>query len=268
MNELITNNLWKAKFKAFSIHLTISILLISCFLLVATQVWYPGVLFSLENVWQGLRILLPVDAILGPLLTLILFVPGKKGLVGDLITVATIQLLALIAGGYLIYSQRPEIMVFTADRFEIIPSSKFDRENFADEYFQGSKDEYPLIVYALPAQTPEEKNDFVLNGIQYQKMSERYRPLANYKDILINKSLVTSSLLVEDEISEKALAAFNNKYRDKEILLLPLDATTKSSAIIILDKNTLQNLGYLDLDPWKNSKTQAQVEAQAIEFQE
>ena len=45
--------------------------------------WFPGYLFELENVWQGLRILVPVDAILGPLLTLIIFVPGKKGLKGD-----------------------------------------------------------------------------------------------------------------------------------------------------------------------------------------
>jgi hypothetical protein len=262
MNDILINNLWKAKFKAFGIHLIVSIVLISCFMFVTTEVWYPGVLFSLENVWQGLQILLPVDAILGPLLTLILFVPGKKGLVGDLIIVATMQLLALLAGGYIIYSQRPEIMVFTADRFEIIPSSKFDRESFADKYFEDSTDDYPLVVYALPAQTPEEKNNFVLNSVQYQQMSERYRPLKNYKDILINKTLAPSSLLPEDEASAKVLAAFNKKHKDRDLLLLPLEATTGSSAIIILDKNTLQNLGYLNFDPWKNYKTQSQLEAQ------
>lgn len=267
MDGFLINDLWKAKFSAFFIHLIISVLLIGSFLLVVTEVWYPGILFSLENVWQGLQILLPVDATLGPLLTLILFVPGKKGLVGDLIIVASIQLLALLAGGYLIYLQRPEIMVFAADRFEIITLAKFDRENFADKYFEDSEADYPLIAYALPAQTPEEKNHFVLNSIQYQKMSERYRPLKNYKDILINKSLTPSSLLAEDEVSAKALAAFNKKYKDKELLLLPLDATTNSSVIIILDKNTLQNLGYLNIDPWKNYKTQIQTEIQTQENQ-
>jgi len=251
MNDLLRSKLWKAKFTAFSIHLLFSTLFIGCFMLVATQVWYPGILFSLEDVWQGLQILLPVDAILGPLLTLLLFVPGKKGLVGDLIIVAIMQILALITGGYIIYQQRPEIIVFAGDRFEIISSSKVDRENFAQQYFEHSDRSYPQLVYALPAETPEKKSDFVLNNVQYQKLSERYRPLKDYRDILVKKSLALSRLVPANEVSEQVMKTFRAKYKDQELLLLPLDATTNSSAIIILDKNTLKNLGYLNIDPWR-----------------
>jgi len=223
-------------------------------MLVVTQIWYPGLLFSLENVWQGLQILLPVDAILGPLLTLILFVPGKKGLVGDLMVVGTLQVLALVAGGYIIYQQRPEIMVFAGDRFEIIPASKFDRENFAAQYFKDSELSYPQLVYALPGQTPEEKSSFVFNNVQYQKMSERYRPLKEFQKVISEKNLNPSYLAPVNATSKQVLDSFNIKFKDQEVMLFRLTATTTEAAILILDKNTLENLGYLNIDPWKEYK--------------
>ncbi len=78
------NMLWRSKLYAFSIHLLFSATIIGIFMLIVTKFWFPDILFALENVWQGLQILIPTDAILGPVLTLVLFVPGKKGLVGDL----------------------------------------------------------------------------------------------------------------------------------------------------------------------------------------
>ena len=85
------NKVWQLKLVAFFIHLLFSALLIGCFMIIVTQVWFPDVLFRLENVWEGLQILIPVDAILGPVLTLILFVPGKKGLLSDLIIIVVIR---------------------------------------------------------------------------------------------------------------------------------------------------------------------------------
>jgi len=186
------NKLWRLKLAAFAIHLLFSAVIIGTFMFIVTQRWFPDILFELENVWEGLQILIPVDAILGPILTLILFVPGKKGLKGDLIMVAIFQILALFYGAFTIYSQRPEVMVFAADRFEIIPSSKFEHDKLAIAYFNLAERPYPFIVYSLPAQTAEEKNEFVLNNIQYQKMPDRYRPLTDYRDEVAKKALSLS----------------------------------------------------------------------------
>ena len=111
------SKLWKAKLAAFSVHIVFSATIIGIFMAFVTQIWFPGLLFKLEDVWEGLRILVPVDAILGPILTLILFVPGKKGLVGDLVIIALIQIAALIYGAYTIYDQRPEAIVFAGDQW-------------------------------------------------------------------------------------------------------------------------------------------------------
>jgi len=221
----------------------------------ATQLWYPDILFSVEDVWEGLQILIPVDAILGPVLTLILFVPGKKGLMGDLIIVAILQILALIYGGYTIYQQRPEIIVFAGDRFEIIPSSKFDRENFATAHFNEAIRPYPFIVYALPAQTRAEKNKFILNNVQYQNMSERYRPLSNYQDIIRTKALKLSKFIPENETSQQNITAFKVRFNTDETLLFALQGSTGISKILVLDSKNLQHLGYLDLNPWTEYKS-------------
>ncbi len=244
------SKLWRQKLIAFSIHLLFSVLIIGSFMLLVTQFWFPDILFKLENVWEGLQILIPVDAILGPVLTLVLFVPGKKGLVGDLIIVALLQILALVYGGWAIYGQRPEIMVFAGDRFEIIPSSKFDRESFAKEYFKTEDITYPFIVYALPAQTPEEKNDFVLGNVNYQRMSERYRPLIDFKSNISKRALPMSNFVPGNSKSTQALKNFKMQFNEEDIYIFILEGTTDNANLLILDRVNLQLLGYLDMDPW------------------
>jgi len=244
------NKLWRSKLTAFSIHLLFSATIIGIFMLIVTKLWFPDILFALENVWQGLQILIPVDAILGPILTLILFVPGKKGLVGDLILIALIQVLALVYGGYTIYNQRPEIIVFVGDRFEIIPSSKFDRENFQAHYFTDVEPAFPLILYSLPAQSEEEQSEFVLNNIQYQKMSERYRPLTDHQEVVRSKALQISKFIPEDEQSKANLEQFKAKHDIAKMLFFVLEGTTSEAKIIALDSSDLTIVGYLDLNPW------------------
>jgi len=250
------SKLWRLKLTAFAIHILFSALIIGIFMFFVTRIWFPDILFALENVWEGLQILIPVDAILGPILTLILFVPGKKGLLGDLIIIATIQVLALVYGGYTIYQQRPEVFVFAGDRFEIIVSSKFDRDNFAREHFNNTEIPYPFIVYALPAQTKEEKSSFVFNNIQYQKMTDRYRPLTEYKDKIRKKSLLLSGFIPATEQSKQELINFKSRFKEQEVLLFVLEGTTSYGKILVLDSNNLEHIGYLDLDPWTEYKPQ------------
>ncbi len=248
--------LWQLKFIAFTIHLLFSAVIIGIFMVLVTRLWFPDILFSLENVWEGLQILIPVDAILGPLLTLILFVPGKKGLVGDIIIIGILQILALVYGGYTIYNQRPEVFVFAGNRFEIIVSSKFDRNNFAREYFKDIKISYPLLTYALPGQTEKEHSSFVLNNTQYQKMSERYRPITGYKEIISKKSLSLSRFFPVTEKSKQELINFKSRFNEQEVLLFVLEGTTSNAKILVLDSNNLEHIGYLDLDPWTEYKPQ------------
>ena len=183
------NKLWRSKLKAFVAHLTFSAFLISVFMYIVMFHWFPGYLFNFENVWEGLRILVPVDAILGPLLTLIIFVPGKKGLKGDLAIILVLQISALIYGASTIYGSKPEVLAFVGDRFEIITQSSYQRSKVTPEVEPVFDKTNPALIYPLPGQTTEEQNEFVLDNVQYQTMAERYRPLSDYRDEVLTKAL-------------------------------------------------------------------------------
>ena len=213
--------------------------------------WFPDGLFELEDVWEGLRILIPVDAILGPLLTLVLYVPNKKGLKFDISMIAIFQIVALLYGGWTIHGQRPAVFVFAEDRFEVIPYSEFDQSKLPKEYYPTSITKYPFITYALSAQNNDERKDFIFNNIQYQKKPDRYRPLEHYIDILREHSLDINNFKPGTSESRTSLEAFTNTYKgNQDVLLFSLQGTTQESIVLALDIKEMSNVSYIAIDPW------------------
>ncbi|HEY9036804.1 MAG TPA: hypothetical protein VIM96_08860 [Pseudomonadales bacterium] len=240
--------LWKAKCKAFLSHALFSTTIVLVFFLVIHSFWYPGALFDLENVWEALEVLVPVDAVLGPVLTLYLWDPNKQGVKFDIAVVLILQVAALAYGGVTIYQQRPAALVFAADRFEVIPASQFDRTQLNNQYFDRQTIDEPLVAYALPAQNREENNAFVLNNVQYQKMPERYRPMREYAKQWQKRALRWDAIKPEGD----ALArwdAFKQHYHSGDTFLFPLEGTTGESIMVAVNAQG-DVLHYLALDPW------------------
>ena len=107
------------RYQAFAVHITIAAVVLTSTLGSLVFLFYPDFYFHAEGVWSATRIVIMVDLVLGPLLTLIVFKPGKKGLKFDLALIATVQISALIYGIYILYSERPAYLVFSIDRFEV-----------------------------------------------------------------------------------------------------------------------------------------------------
>jgi hypothetical protein len=59
--------------------------------------WYPEFFYTIDGGWEGMRIIIGVDLILGPLLTLVVFKAGKPGLKFDLSMIAIIHSVCLQA---------------------------------------------------------------------------------------------------------------------------------------------------------------------------
>ena len=115
----------RQKLIATSLHFLISVVAVGSLLLLTTSVWYPDFLFQTDGGWQGLRIVVLVDLVLGPLLTFVVYKRGKKGLLLDLSLIAVLQLAALLGGGYLVYAERPLALVFHEGRFYSITSDDY-----------------------------------------------------------------------------------------------------------------------------------------------
>src|SRR5690606_18525235 len=109
-----------SRFKSFSIHLLISAVAALLAAGLVFFIWYPAPLHMAAGVTNIFLLLLIVDVILGPTLTLLIYKPGKKSLVMDLTVIALLQLSALIYGLYTMADGRPAWLTFAKDRFEMV----------------------------------------------------------------------------------------------------------------------------------------------------
>lgn len=170
-----------SRWQAFAIHIGISIAIFIALLTVILTLWYPGILFSIDGGWTGLRIVIGVDLVLGPLLTLIVFKAGKPGLKFDLTCIGVFQAACLTAGMWIVYSERPLALVLAYDTIYSLAAdefSEFDKDASVLEQFPGS---YPKLLYTelpdndISADIVNIRSQFMGDPLFMQ--TERYRPI-------------------------------------------------------------------------------------------
>jgi len=133
-----------SRFGAFAIHLLISLIILTVLLAVLVLWWFPNGLIYAGGL-EGLKILLGVDLVLGPLLTLVVYKHGKKSLKFDLSVIAFLQLSCLVVGVWLIFTQRPVVQTLSDDAVHII-SAADAKENKLD--WRSLKGSTPKLVFS------------------------------------------------------------------------------------------------------------------------
>ena len=114
------------RWKAGLLHLAISLSIAAVVYLAVRFLWYPGPLFDLAGGLKLLVVIISVDVTLGPVVTLIVFKPGKPGLRFDLAFIGILQVVALCYGVYAIAESRPVYLTFVKDRFELVRAVEID----------------------------------------------------------------------------------------------------------------------------------------------
>lgn len=129
------------------------------------QLWYPGYLFVLDGGLQGLRIVLCVAFVLGPVLALVFFHPEKSRgkLVFDLVVVGALQAGAMAWGLWQVWGQRPVAVVYGNQRFVSVAPDIMRRQQVAAADLQRYAPATPPYVYRRAPQGPqEEQRAFVM----------------------------------------------------------------------------------------------------------
>jgi hypothetical protein len=103
--------------RAFLIQLAASAAALAALYAIVRWVWYPGPLFALEGGRDGLLLVVLINLVLGPALTLLLYKPGKRGLWLDMTVVVLLQLGALGYGTWVLHDTRPVLLVHADDHF-------------------------------------------------------------------------------------------------------------------------------------------------------
>lgn len=165
------------RFKAFAIHLGISTIIFLILLYLIIFVWYPHPYFAVDGGWEGIRIITGVDMVLGPLLTLIVFRPGKKGLRLDLAFIGVVQVAALAWGIWIVHDQRTALVVHTHDRFVSINSEQIEHIGHKAQAMLKSAVRTPLLAYVRLPTDPKQFRIFLNHSIR------KTIPLFNYGDL-------------------------------------------------------------------------------------
>lgn len=141
------------RWKAFGIHLGISLTILGVLLYILFFHWFPGYLFDTDGGWQALRVIAGVDIILGPLLTLIAANPSKSAaeLRKDFAVIGVIQACALSAGTWLAFDNRPYALFWYDGIVYSLPWSALREEPEALEALQRLSPDTPhRVVVDMP----------------------------------------------------------------------------------------------------------------------
>jgi len=150
------------RLKAFGFHLLGSACALTLVLGGLYLGWYywPG--WYLTAVTRVLLIVGSVDLVLGPTLTFIIANPGKprRTLARDIAVIATVQLAALLYGGWTLWQGRPLYYTFSANRLETVQASdisdaEWDRASKENPAFAPHWYSLPLWIWAPLPNDPD-----------------------------------------------------------------------------------------------------------------
>lgn len=113
---------WKHRLQASTIHLFISIVIAASSALLVFLLWYPYPYSELSGGRELFLLLVVVDVVIGPLITLVIFnhTKTRRHLTIDFAVVGLLQLAALSYGLWVVFAVRPVHLVFEYQRMALV----------------------------------------------------------------------------------------------------------------------------------------------------
>jgi hypothetical protein len=243
-----------SRWKASGIHLLLSGAIGGAVLIFMLTVWYPWPLFEAAGGSHLIFVLVGVDVTLGPLITLIIFKAGKKGLKFDLTVIALVQFAALAYGIHTVYLARPVYLVFTVDRFDVVTAKDLDPQDL-EKVTNAQFKHLPLgrpryIAAVLPADSAEQLKimSSALGGKDLQMYPQQYVPYEQEAAEALKRAKPLDVLI--KRAPETVRAYLSSARRSEEsVRFLPLRASQKDAAVL-LDAVSGTPLEILLVEPW------------------
>ena len=245
--------------RAFLTHLSMSALIVGAACALIFLLWYPHPYFQAVGGWSVLRVLIGVDLVVGPLLTLIVFKPGKPGLKFDLSVIALVQLAALTYGLTVIYQERPYFTVFALDRFFVLARQDVDLVQFADAQAAGRLDDKPfrgpmLVVATRPTGAELQKllEETVFGGKpDIERRPEFWSRYEGEAAQVTRRAQPLAALQAARPHDRAKIAALQTKLglAAERIAFVPMIAKNRDVSLLV-DATTGSPLDVVDVDPW------------------
>lgn len=246
----------RSRFFAGGIHFCVSLLMASFAAFLVFYLWYPNPYREVSGGRELFLLVVAVDIIIGPVLTMIVFNQNKRWfeLRRDLIFIGVIQIAALAYGLWSVCAARPVHMVFEYDRFRMVHAVDVDPQLLVHS---------PANVVVMPMTGPTllalrpfkdakesmEATMAALQGLTLASRPELWMPYGEATEMVLKEAKPTAILLQRfDSRSQEIQQALQGVGRSvQDVVYLPM-AGRKSFWTVFLDPVTAEVLAIMDLD--------------------
>lgn len=252
------------RLKAGGVHLGISTLVALIAMALIFLIWYPGNLAVAQGVDWLVLILIGVDVVLGPLMTTLVFNPGKgwKLLKMDLAIIGTLQLCALLYGMHTIFGGRPAYVVYNVDRFDVVAAVELNAESLALARERGQVGPSWWGPRTVAARLPSRRSDArsailfsaMAGGADLPQLPEYFVPYVDEKAAVLKHLRPMEDLRKVNNLDavkwKELIDSFGRP--EAELGYLPMRANARDGSVVVNAK-TAEVLGIRLLQPrWES----------------
>ena len=255
----ISTRIQSASLIAF-VHFCISLVVVLCVALYVFLVWFPNGLFQLTGGIGLFVVLMLVDLVCGPGLTMVLFDSRKSSLKWqiDIALIVVVQLSALGYGVIQIAKTRPVYLAFEGDRFRVVQALDIDmtrvREAPTQLQLLSWNGPRPLGVRLSAPDDPDfldsvqesirgfhpafRPSRWVTYDSQASRVLSSSKPLAE-----LERNAATPTKVLAQAVAATGLPKARLGY-------LPLVSDLNTSWIVLVDLQSAQPVGWAAIDGW------------------
>lgn len=235
------------RFQAAGLHFTLCLAIAAVTVTLMLALWYPGALFEAAGGLGLLYIVVGVDVVLGPLLTLVVYKAGKRGMKFDLAVIALLQVAALVYGLHVVSLARPAYIVFIKDRFDLATAVDLPPERLAqarDPQFRRLPWTGPVYVAADMPTDPKERNAIVaaaMAGTDLNQLPQTWVPYASRRKEVLAAAMTMERLRKAEPASARNVDAWLKKEgRPDDAVRALLLRTRFAWLVVLVDPSTAE----------------------------
>lgn len=241
-------------------HLAASITVALCCAALVFGLWYPHPYRDISGGRELFTLLISVDVIIGPLLTLFVFNPRKPRaeLWRDLGIIVALQLTALGYGMYSVHQARPVFLAFEGNRFRAVSAAEVDPTQLHEAAGDlGALSHTGPRLIGVRLAKPEDA-DYLqsvkqsLEGFQPAFRPSRWVPYEQQRMEAVSEAKALAELrtkkpdqaaVIDAAVKEAALPIERLGY-------VPLQSRTHSDWVVIVDRETGWLKAFAPVDGW------------------
>lgn len=241
-------------------HLSASLVVAALAAVLVFGIWYPYPFDELAGGRGLFFILISVDVVCGPLLTMVVFSPRKpKGeLIRDIGIIVVLQLTALVYGVYTMSLARPVYLAFEHDMFRVVRMTEIDTASLskapASLRHPGWFGPRLIGVRIAKPKDPDFLENVMMaaNGVHPSFRPAYWLHYDDKRSDLIAMARTLDQLFKKyaskrNEISRAIVETGLNK---NDLGYLPMNAGTRTDFVVLINLANGEPVGYLPLDGW------------------